>query len=220
MDVEYVRNPIKHLVFRNIFTKKSNDNMVKEILSLEDKFECSSTGGNSKSNPSMRTNSVLFLDDVYINNRKKSFFLAEIDRLFGENQKFREILSSIEYPISEFIRTNVHETQVSRYGSDGQKYEWHVDRFSTPTRVLSFVYYFWKEPKEWTGGQLQFTDSPIYDGIAIEELIEGDNMKTISPENNMGVIFGGTTPHRVLPTHSPEEFDKGRFSANIWVGFK
>jgi Rps23 Pro-64 3,4-dihydroxylase Tpa1-like proline 4-hydroxylase len=43
---------------------------------------------------------------------------------------------------------------------------------------------------------------------------------TIEPENNMAVIFGSRIPHTVLPTTSPKEFNRGRFSVNCWIGIK
>lgn len=219
MDIEYYRTPVPYIIFRNIFTKIVNKRMLDEILSLKEKFVHSGTGGTTRYNPSMRTNTVLFLDAIF-KIRKESFFLTTISRLFREDKEFREIVCSTAHPINQFMKTNRHETQVSRYGDEGQRYDWHQDRFVNNSRILSMVYYFWKEPKKWTGGDIQFTDSPIYDGKAIESLIEGKNLATIKPENNMAIVFGGQTAHRVLPTTSPKKFEDGRFSSNIWIGFQ
>ncbi len=217
MDVEVIRKPVDMLKFPNIFGKKINEKILEEIISLEDKFKSATTGAKRLVNPDMRVNSVAYLDDIYPN-RLESFFLTETQRLFHDNMEFREIVSTFEYPINEFLSTDIHETQVSRYGNEGEHYDWHIDRFSSHKRILTMVYYFFKEPIEWTGGDIQFTNSPVYDGKEVEQLVEGENLITIKPENNMGVVFSASTAHRVLPTKSPAQFDKGRFSANIWIG--
>ena len=36
----------------------------------------------------------------------------------------------------------------------------------------------------------------------------------------MAVVFGSKIAHRVLPAKSPKKFEDGRFSANIWIGFR
>ena len=217
MDVIFMREPVPHLIFYDIFTKKTNEKIIEEVISLEDKFEPSGTGGIVRPNLKMRSNTVLYLDIIYKKTRRESFFLTTIDRLFMENTDFRDILSSSPFPMSDFVRTSVHETQVSRYGDEGQKYDWHIDSFNNNGRKISFVYYFWKEPKEFTGGDIELTDSPIYDGKETEVLNYKNHLTTI-PVNNMAVVFGGAVAHRVSPTTSPKQFDKGRFSANVWIG--
>jgi len=217
-----MRKPVPYLLFPNLFTKTVSERILEEIISLEDIFEPSKTGeGSVIENPYIRTNIVLFMDKAYPKEKRfKSFFITVITKLFKKDTSFRDSLASSAYPINEFLNTNTHDIQVSRYGDDGQKFDWHLDRINKRNRILTLVYYFFKEPKEWTGGQIQFTDSPIVEGKAVEPLIEGENLVTIQPTNNLGIVFGATTAHRVLPTQSPKEFNKGRFSASVWVGIK
>lgn len=216
MDVVYFKEPIPHIIFKNLFSKVANKKIIDEVISYKDKFISSGVGGGvSKPNPSLRTNTVLYMDRL---ERKTSFFLTEIDRLFAENQDFRDILSSSPYPINEFLNTNTHETQVSRYGNEGQKYDWHIDSGEIH-RKLSFVYYFWKEPKKFKGGIIELTSSPVFDGQTVERL-SFSNAVSMIPVNNMAIVFGGKTAHRVTPTTSPTKFEDGRFSANVWIGFK
>jgi len=218
MDVKFHKNPVPYLVFRNLFPKPVNSKILEEVLSLESTFGKAYTGSSNKVSSTMRTNNVIYLDDIY-NKVDKSFFLQQLHKLFSKNRGFREILASSPSPISDFMLTNTHETQVSRYGDEDspQFYDWHIDRFSDKSRHVTCVYYFFKEPKEWTGGEIQFTDSPIFDSKTITST---PDLVTIKPENNMAVVFGSSVAHRVLPTKAPPEFDKGRFSANIWIGFK
>ena len=69
-----------------------------------------------------------------------------------------------------FQHSNFHETQVSRYGNDGQLYNYHIDAFSDDMRQVTVVYYFHEEPKKYTGGEITLTSSPIYKGKIIEYL--------------------------------------------------
>jgi len=217
MDVVLMRKPVPHLIFKDIFTKKTNEKIIEEIVSLEDKFQISGVGGRTIPNSNYRSNTVLYIDTIFKKERRESLFLTTIDRLFMENEEFRSILSSSPFPISDFLKTTVHESQISRYGDKGQRYGWHVDSFPNDRRKISFVYYFWKEPKSFKGGNIELTDSPIYDDKEVEVLNYKNHLTTI-PMNNMALVFGGNVAHRVSPTSSPKQFDKGRFSANIWIG--
>ena len=114
-----------------------------------------------------------------------------------------------------FQHSNFHETQVSRYGNDGQLYNYHIDAFANNSREITMVYYFNTDPKEFTGGEITLTRSPISNGKLMDESQE---TITITPENNMIVIFGSKIAHSVKPTKSPKDFSKGRFSVNIWIG--
>jgi len=142
------------------------------------------------------------------------FLLSALDGLFI-NPRFREILSTSPYPICDFTLTGTHETQVSRYGLS-QKYNWHQDRFDNVRRHLTLVYYFFKEPKKWSGGELLLTDSPAYEGGLIDK---HPKLEHITPENNMGVVFSSTVLHKVSKTKTTNKFSDGRFSSNIWIGF-
>ncbi len=214
MDVAYFKEPVPHIIFTNLFSKVVNKGIINEVISYKDRFQSSGTGNSTKPNPSVRTNTVFYMDNV---DRNKSLFLTSIDRLFRDNNNFREILTSSPAPINEFLNTNSHETQISRYGDEGQRYDWHLDGANKSFRKLSFVYYFWKEPKKFKGGTLELTSSPVFDGQTVEEL-DYKNHITMVPINNMAVVFGGKTAHRVSPTTSPTKFEDGRFSANIWIG--
>jgi len=211
MRTEVCYKPIPHLIFHNLFTVKQNKEILKETISLKSKYKNATIGkGIDKT---FRNNKVCYYDEVFDEKRNKSKLLTCLDKVFA-TPRFRETLSSFYYPMTEFLATTKHETQVSRYGSN-QKYDWHIDRFGSNTRMITLVYYFYIEPKKWQGGQIEFTDSPIYDGETIDK---NADIKTIEMNNNMGVVFGGSIPHRVKPTSSCKSFKDGRFSVNCWIG--
>jgi Rps23 Pro-64 3,4-dihydroxylase Tpa1-like proline 4-hydroxylase len=214
MNIEVIYEPVPIIIVRNIFSKKENKAILKEVLGNEKKFKDSVTGAGKL--PEFRNNKVAYYDAIYQEDRSKSSLLSALDKIFI-NEEFMELLNSSPFPISKFSNSNYHETQVSRYGDDGQFYRYHIDAFNNNRRQVSMVYYMNELPKTYTNGEIIFTKSPIVSGIAIDE---SQKELIIEPENNMAVIFGSHVAHKVNPTISPEEFSKGRFSANCWIGLK
>tara|TARA_R110000824_G_C14995928_1_gene655697 strand:- start:41 stop:697 length:657 start_codon:yes stop_codon:yes gene_type:complete len=217
MEFEFIYNPVKLIIIRNIFTSKENEEILSEAVNNENTFETRSTkkGNSSSIDKKFRSNTSSYYDILYNNSRSNSKLLTKLDELFSD-QKFINVLSSSTYPINLFGDSNYHESQVSRYGDEDQEYKYHND-YDGLYRNMTFVYYFNKEPKEYEGGEIQFTRSPIHEGIAIDK---NEIPITITPENNMAVVFGSKVSHTVLPTTSPKTFDSGRFSVNCWIGKK
>jgi Rps23 Pro-64 3,4-dihydroxylase Tpa1-like proline 4-hydroxylase len=215
MEFKFIYDPVKLIVIRNLFTSKENEEIFSEAVNNENTFQ--TTGIMEKMekviDTGFRNNISSYYDVVYDNNRSNSKLLTKLDELFSD-RKFINVLSSSTYPINTFADSNHHETQVSRYGDEAQEYKYHMD-YNGLYRNITIVYYFNKEPKEYKGGEIQFTRSPIYSGIAVDK---NEIPITITPENNMAVIFGSKVSHRVLPTTSPKTFDSGRFSVNCWLG--
>jgi len=213
MDVEVISRPVFCLKLKNLFSEKVNKKILDEAISLEKDFKVATTVGHVPKKD-FRTNHVIYYDEYFKNFRTGSDLLINLDKLFND-MMFKSIMSSSPYPLADFSLTNKHETQVSRYGYSGQKYDFHVDKLGDRSRFITLVYYFFKDPKKWTGGEIQLTNSPINDGIVLDKNAE---IITIIPENNMGLVFAGNVAHRVLATKSPKDWGSGRFSSNIWIG--
>ena len=217
MRYEFIYEPISLIIIRDVFTKKENKDILEEAIKNKKKFAPAIIGDNEtkKTDKSFRNNVASFYDNLYHGDRTKSKLLTCIDALFSNDERFRDILRTSQYPINLFATTNYHETQVSRYGDGGQHYKYHIDAFSNDERQVTAVYYFHEEPKTYKGGELLFTRSPIYNGKSMDV---NEKPIKVTPENNMMVIFGSRIPHMVLPTTSPKAFGKGRFSVNCWIG--
>ncbi len=214
MQTQVIRKPVEMLVIDGLFPKQVNKRILEEAVKNKKNFKLATI--NRGTEPSFRNNLTCMYDDVYTSDRSKSYLLSVLDGLFS-NQSFIDCLSSFTYPMTEFGLTNTHETQVSRYGKD-HHYDWHIDKNKgNNSRLITIVYYFFKEPKKFKGGDLIITSSPIVAGNPIEKDID---MQTIEPKNNRAVIFSCTRGHRVENTISPAKFEDGRFSANIWMGTK
>jgi len=213
MNFEFVYDPVPLIIIRNVFTKIENKEILEEAVKNKKKFTDAAVFAGTQKD--FRSNKVAYYDNIYLEDRTKSKLLSGIDKIFSD-QMIQDVLASSEYPIHMFDQTNYHETQVSRYGDAGQKYDYHIDVMGgNSTRIMTIVYYFNEEPKKYSGGEISFTNSPIYKGKKMDK-----NAKeyTVTPENNMAVIFGGRTSHAVKPTKSPKTFNKGRFSVNCWIG--
>lgn len=216
MKITVCRYPVPHLVISSVFSEEENKKIINEAVGLRNMYKHGSVGSGTLKQE-FRSNFVCEYDVIFNNNRDKSVLLSCIDNLFGNNSHFREILASFEFPMTEFLLTNYHETQVSRYGGNDQRYGWHIDRFADHSRMITFVYYFFNEPKSFEGGSIEFTNSPISNDVAVDENID---VKIIEPVNNMGLVFSSSVPHRVMPTKSSNKFEDGRFSVNCWIGFR
>lgn len=107
------------------------------------------------------------------------------------------------------------ETQLSTHG-DGGYYRIHNDNGSpdTANRVLTYVYYFHRQPVAFKGGQLRLYDSRVESG----RWRNAETFVELNPENNMLVFFPSRVMHEVLPTYcSSNFFADSRFTLNGWV---
>jgi SM-20-related protein len=99
--------------------------------------------------------------------------------------------------------------------NDGAFFKRHVDTFmgdarKASDRVLSAVYYFYAEPKAFSGGVLR-----LYEFGTKEN--EG-NFADIQPEQNTLLAFPSWASHEVLPVTCPSRrFSDSRFNVNCWV---
>ncbi|MFN6460424.1 MAG: 2OG-Fe(II) oxygenase [Nostoc sp. DedVER02] len=100
--------------------------------------------------------------------------------------------------------------------NDGNYYKLHNDNGSpdTATRELTYVYYFYREPKSFSGGELLIYDSTIENNV----YINAETFKTVEPRNNSIIFFLSRYMHEVLPVNCPSQaFGDSRFTINGWV---
>ena len=97
---------------------------------------------------------------------------------------------------------------------DGSFFKTHADTLYRDRlanqRVMTVVYYFYKEPKAFTGGQLR-----LY-GLGGDA--NSGSRQEIEPQLDRAVLFPAWFPHEVLPVHSSSPaFADGRFAISCWV---
>jgi SM-20-related protein len=113
------------------------------------------------------------------------------------------------FPVSQI------EAQITAH-NDGQFYKVHNDNGSqdTATRELTYVYYFHREPKAFSGGELLIYDSVIRNN----QYVQAKTFHTVEPRNNSIVFFLSRYLHEVLPIRCPsQQFADSRFTINGWI---
>ena len=99
---------------------------------------------------------------------------------------------------------------------DGSYFKAHTDAGVNETvkRQLTYVYYFNREPKGFTGGELRIYDDTIRNG----KLAATDSFQVIEPRHNSIVFFQSPVMHEVMPVSMPsKQFRDARFTVNGWV---
>jgi hypothetical protein len=143
-----------------------------------------------------KTNWGLFLDAVYAN-RNISDILTLNRKLFNED--FVSNLIKLN-PIFRILETCNNDTTLLSYYQNGDNYFSHTD-----LSALTSLYYFFKEPKKFVGGDLIFNDF---------------NLK-ITPKNNMLIIFPGCYRHEVTKVEMDNnDFDSsGRYCLSQFLNY-
>ena len=118
-------------------------------------------------------------------------------------------LSDSEFSISQV------EMQMTAH-NDGCFYKIHTDAGSekNKTRELTYVYYFYQEPKSFNGGELKIYDTAICNNSFIQQ----EKSKIVEPRNNSIVFFNSHCKHEVLPIScKSQDFRDSRFTLNGWI---
>jgi Rps23 Pro-64 3,4-dihydroxylase Tpa1-like proline 4-hydroxylase len=123
-----------------------------------------------------------------------------------------DVLSQLRLPL--FTASQI-ESQLTAH-NDGNYYKVHNDNGSpeTATRMLTYVYYFYREPKAFSGGELLLYDSTIENNY----YVQAESFQTVEPRNNSIVFFPSHYMHEVLTVVCPSRaFVDSRFTVNGWV---
>jgi Rps23 Pro-64 3,4-dihydroxylase Tpa1-like proline 4-hydroxylase len=130
--------------------------------------------------------------------------------------KVREVMPEVRQHLNlDYFEIENIEAQLTAH-NHGNYYKIHNDNGSpnTSNRELTYVYYFYQEPKAFSGGELVVYDSKIENNF----YVAAETKQTIQPLNNSIVFFLSRYMHEVLPVTCPSErFADGRFTVNGWV---
>ena len=130
-----------------------------------------------------------------------------IDRL---KEQLQAALNKINYPGFPIGRI---ELQITASG-DGDYFRMHQDSSPEDTREISFVYFFHREPRRFSGGELRLYETRVIDG----KLTPADHAHTLSPRQDTLLLFPSRNDHEVLPVRVPSgDFDDSRFTVNGWI---
>ena len=126
----------------NVLGESLNEELYRVAISKREYFTRSKTSP-SKNYPDWRSSTVIYdnqLVDVAANlERAIRFRLPEV----------KAALAVPPFDIASF------EIQLTSH-NDGEYYKWHTDNGTrdTATRVITFVYYFYEQPRKFSGGEL------------------------------------------------------------------
>jgi SM-20-related protein len=140
--------------------------------------------------------------------------IPEVQKLFREKLTPAAPRLMQDLGIAPFQVGDV-EVQLTAHG-DGNYFKLHNDSGSpdTATRGLTYVYYFFNEPKRFSGGALRMYDSVIKNN----QYHCGPHAADIEPTNNSIIFFAPHLHHEVLPVRVPsDEFRDYRFTVNGWL---
>lgn len=190
--------PSYYLQIENFLTSDEHQLLVKYVLEKEADFVPSSTSTNEIN---YRQSIVLYLFPEF-----SEMMLKRVEAIVPD------VIDRLDLPS---FSINYIESQLTAH-NDGNYYKIHNDNGSPETilRELSYVYYFYREPKHFSGGELLIYDSNISHNF----YINSDSFKTVEPRNNSIVFFLSRYMHEVLPVICPSQaFADSRFTINGWV---
>lgn len=183
----------------NFLSPEYNQKIVEIALSKKEQFVGSKTTTQAAN---YRQSSILYatlFPDFYEFFRKKLL------------QTVPTVLEKLNHPT--FTVSQV-EMQLTAH-NDGCFYKIHNDSGSkkTATRMITYVYYFNQEPKQYSGGELRIYETELRAGSALSN----SQFKSVEPRNNSIVFFDSRCKHEVMPVRCPsQQFEDGRFTLNGW----
>jgi Rps23 Pro-64 3,4-dihydroxylase Tpa1-like proline 4-hydroxylase len=201
-------NSVEVFVKKDFLTKRELRNLTKYVLAHEADFTPSTVVPDgvpeAETDLSYRKSRVLYELGEY------GSLIRE--RLLALLPEVLAIFQRQEFPIATV------DVQITA-SNNGDFFKVHrdnsaVEPLDIPLREVTYVYYFNREPKAFSGGQLRLYNSK--DG---EVQNSGrQSAKTIAPRQNTLVLFPSHYDHEVLPVRCPTgKFANSRFTVNGWV---
>lgn len=182
----------------NFLTQKEHERLNKYVLDKKSSFVPTST---STKDEDYRRSMVLYSFPEF-----SELIIKRIQEIIPD------VISKLGLP--SFAVSEI-ESQLTAH-NDGNYYKMHNDNGSpeTATRELTYVYYFYREPKAFSGGELIIYDSKIENNF----YVNAESFKTVEPRNNSIVFFISRYMHEVKPVICPSKaFADSRFTINGWV---
>jgi hypothetical protein len=165
-------DPFPYLKIKNFYTEEEEQLIWEELKFLTYKNKLEPPQKTGQINPMMKKNNGLFLDNVYTN-REYSNILNVNRKTFSA--KVMKAYSDLHFLCENINIINFDTTLVSYYENSGY-YKSHSD-----IACITSLTWFFKEPKQFSGGDLIFS--------LFNEKIE--------IENNMFIMFPSVIKHEV-----------------------
>lgn len=193
---------IKYWQIDNFLSPEEHQALLDYAIKQEGNYQLTGPATNTPDYPEHRDSLVLYYSPEFadiILNRVRAVFWKALEKL----------------EIPPFPITHI-DAQLTAH-NQGHYFRLHNDNGSErdETRMLTYVYYFHREPKAFTGGELLLYDTQWQGQYAYSKL---ENVQTIEPLNNRIIFFYSGLMHEVLPVScSSQQFADSRFTVNGWV---
>jgi hypothetical protein len=198
----HAQNKLDYLYRENFFTEKELALIWKELeflnntSILESPVDTGTAFLNNSSIPSKK-NSGIFLDRVFLDYSKHSSIYKCVTKIFqGLTYEYAN-LSFHNTPILHITRSNI----LLSYYEHGDSYEEHHD-----ICVVTCLFWFYKYPKQFSGGELFF---PQFN-------------KTFPPKNNSLIMFPSHAKHLVKPVEIEKQYRGkgfGRYCVTLFLTY-
>ncbi len=197
LETEYIV-PSYYIQIDNFLEPEQYQGLIKYVLEKESEFVPTSTS----------TNDINYRKSLVL------YTFPEFNDLIIKriHETIPDVINKLQLP--SFSVSQI-ESQLTTH-NDGNYYKVHNDNGSqdTATRELTYVYYFYQEPKPFSGGELVIYDSKVVNNF----YVSAETFKIVEPRNNSIVFFLSRYMHEVLPVSCPSKaFGDSRFTINGWV---
>jgi Rps23 Pro-64 3,4-dihydroxylase Tpa1-like proline 4-hydroxylase len=201
LQVKHTEIEASHLVKENYLSEASMAKLLTFVGKHAAEFRSSKSAGRKRSLSERKSLSVLTE-------------LGDFEEMFRERVRvdLPEVLAKLripEFPISEI------GCQILSY-NDNHHLGRHRDKGPPPgtSRIVTFGYYFHREPRRFEGGSLRLYKGILKDG----NYSAGRAAVDLNPANNTMIFFPSACFHEVLPVKCASgQFCDGRFTVNGWV---
>jgi SM-20-related protein len=192
--------PSPYLQIDNFLSPKEHQELLDYVLDRANRFQSTSTTDDVKD---YRRSMVLYSFPKFAN-----LITQKLQQLLAKDTLFNH-LDLVKF------QSDTIECQLTSH-NDGNFYKIHNDNGSpeTATRELTYVYYFNREPKGFSGGNLKIYDEKIENNF----YVAAESFHIVEPRNNSIVFFLSRYHHEVLPVSCPSrDFADSRFTINGWI---
>lgn len=198
MEVDTSEKPFPYLLIRDFYDEKELALIWQELEFLTYKTKFDPPAKTGQRDPGAKKNSGVFLDEVYME-RRFSNILKVNRKLFSA--QIMKMYSELHFTYESIMHVNRDTTLISYY-ENAAYYKPHHDQ-----AAITALTWFFKEPKQFSGGELVFT--------AYNEKIE--------VKNNCLLVFPSCVRHEVTPIKmegSPTGFSGlGRYCMSQFMSY-
>ena len=198
-----IYNPVPYLIIENTFNENDLELIWEELEFLNQPGKLLSPKETESAEDSngkiLKNNKAVFLNELFSYNNNFSNILRVNGSILYEETK--DLFSELNFGYNSIWQSNIHTTLINYY-EDGDYYDPHTD-----CALQTFVTFFYKEPKQFSGGDFWITDY---------------NHK-IEIQNNMTIAIPSFLRHHVDVVKMKDENYKigdGRYSMTMFTSMK